>query len=200
MTNPSRDQRGLIEPMREVCALSDEALRERLAMIRTEIAPHLQRTVQLADGVRFEFARSRPMQEKLERLVALERECCTPIDFAVRVEPEMLRFEITGINVDSRAFAVLSQEASAAGRGGSGIARWLRATGLGSAAAFFFCCIVPLGLTALLGGAAAPLLGLDDPWIMAAAAIAFGAAFLVFDRRRAARRAERSVDAPPCAY
>ncbi len=35
MTNPARDQRGLIEPMREVCALSDEALRERLAMIRT---------------------------------------------------------------------------------------------------------------------------------------------------------------------
>jgi hypothetical protein len=63
-----------------ICTLSPERLQERLAWIRDEILPHAQRSERLANGLAWELEAAPGLVEKLDRLVALERECCDGIE------------------------------------------------------------------------------------------------------------------------
>lgn len=57
------------------------------------------------------------------------------------------------------------------------------------------CCVLPVALVSFAGiGVAAPLMKLDDPWIIAGGAIAFSALMTLYERRRA-RRVIRSTGA-----
>jgi hypothetical protein len=59
------------------CTLPPDALRERLDWIRSEILPHAVASERLADGVAWELDDVPDLAAKLDRLVELERECCS---------------------------------------------------------------------------------------------------------------------------
>lgn len=153
-----------IRRFESVCSLSEEEKRERRQMIRKQLEPHLRRRQKLADGLAFEF--DPQARAQVEELVELERECCGPLTIELRDDGERLRLEMRD---PPRP-------------------RMLRSLGLGTAGSLALFCGVPLALAAAFGSAAvAPLLGLDDPWIVGAGALALGGALLLLERRRHAR-------------
>jgi hypothetical protein len=91
------------------CMLAADDLAKRLAWIRAEILPHALRRERLASGVAWELAAVAGLAEKLDALIALERQCCSGVDFA-RVPsgaPERLRFEIRGVDPEAEPFRSL---------------------------------------------------------------------------------------------
>jgi hypothetical protein len=68
-----------------VCSLPPERLRERLEMIRGEIAPLVNASRELADGREWQFANGSQIKTQLENLIELERQCCGGITFDLRV-------------------------------------------------------------------------------------------------------------------
>lgn len=169
----------------DACSLDAPALAERAAMIRRELRPYVREARIHADGLDWECAPEPGLRAKLERWIALERECCPGVDFALREEGGALHVAIRGL--DPRGLEALGGPAA---DHGSRVARIARASGLGLVGALLVCCVVPIGIAALLGAAAAaPLSGLDHPASIAASALAVGAAAWLFERQRARRRA-----------
>src|SRR4029450_3611579 len=100
----------------EVCSLPPDALRDRLATIRSEFAPQGRRRETLRDGLAWEFGAE--MREKLEALVALERECCSGLDWRIVGAPGgCVRVEVRGL--DARSAAPLRAALGPAARGAS---------------------------------------------------------------------------------
>ena len=92
-----------------VCTLPKDGLAERLAWIREEILPHACRSERLEAGFAWELDAAPGLAEKLDRLIALERECCSSIVFE-RTDssvPGRLRLEVRGIDPDAAVFRVL---------------------------------------------------------------------------------------------
>ena len=170
---------------RDLCSLSPAQLAERVAMIRREIQPLVVARTELLDGVAWEFESDAGTRTRLEKLAELERECCrVGLEFRVRddVQAGRLHFEIHGAEADAfRALAASPRE---------GLKRFAKAGGVGAAASFFVCCVIPIGVAAVAGASiAGPLLKLDHPGIIGAVAVAFGSATWMFQRRRDAARA-----------
>jgi hypothetical protein len=90
-----------------ICSLSADGLAERIAWIRAEILPHARARERLADGVAFEVDAAPAVVAKLDRWIALERECCAAIAFArvPSAQPGCVRLEVRGIDPDAPAFA-----------------------------------------------------------------------------------------------
>ena len=156
----------------EVCTLPRDGLGERMAWIRDEILPHARRTERLEFGLAWDLDMAPGLVEKLDHLIALERECCRGIVFA-RTQasvPGLLRFEVRGIDPDAAVFRALRVERE------GGRARWAhlaKAGGLGMLVSLVVCCVLPLLAAALVGSAAAaPLLLLDQPWVIGLGALA----------------------------
>ncbi len=82
------------------CTLSPEALAARLAWIRDEILPHVLETTSLERGLAFELAAAPGLAERIDRLVRLERECCTGLVFerVASRAPGRLRLEVRNAN------------------------------------------------------------------------------------------------------
>jgi hypothetical protein len=93
----------------EVCTLSSEGLAARLAWIREEILQHARRVDRLESGLAWEFDASPGLAEKLERLIALERECCEGLvlECTEASAPDRLRLEMRGIDPDAGVFRAL---------------------------------------------------------------------------------------------
>lgn len=89
--------------MGAICSLPPRALAERIAWIRDEILPHARRCERLASGIAWELDAAPGLAEKLEWLVALERECCGDIVFEHMQgsQPGRLRLEVRGIDPDA---------------------------------------------------------------------------------------------------
>lgn len=79
---------------RGVCSLPADALRDRIAHIRREVAPHVRRSDEIEGGVAWEFDAG--MRETLERLVALERECCSGLEWTLAAAHAGVRLEVRG--------------------------------------------------------------------------------------------------------
>lgn len=96
------------------CSLSPDALRERLAMIRREVLPHAIASEALPKGRAWRFANSAELRDTLERLVALERECCRAgVTFALEQRGDQLRLEVHGVEPDAEVFCSLEEGALA---------------------------------------------------------------------------------------
>jgi hypothetical protein len=192
--NPTSLENPGLDPA-DVCTLPPDAITERLAWIRTEIIPHALHSERLSNGVALELDNAPGVSEKLDRLVELERDCCSGIDFA-RVDASVadrVRFEIRGVDPDAAVFGPL--EIPTVEPGGTR-ARFAKAAGAGVASSFFVCCVLPIGAIALLGAAAAPLAALDSPGPIAAGAVLSGAAtWWWLGRKRANARAGSDSDA-----
>jgi hypothetical protein len=93
----------------EVCTLSTDGLSERIAWIRDEILPHALRTERLANGVAWELDAAPGLAEKIDHLIALERECCRGIAFERTngSAPGRLRLEVRGVDPDATVFRKL---------------------------------------------------------------------------------------------
>ena len=142
------------------------------------------------------------LADRLERLVTLERECCSGIALEQRtISGGLRRLEVRGIDPDAAVFATFER-----GRGSDdpapGIAlRLAKATGIGALVSLILCCALPIAAGALFGAAvAAPLARFDRPWIIGVGMLVFGGAAFAWDRRRriaAAAPGARAAD-PPC--
>lgn len=181
----------------EICTLSSEELSERIAWIRAEISPAALGRERIPNGVALEVADAPGLADRVDEWIALERQCCTSIDWQRRPSERrgQLRVEIGGVDPDGSLFAawpLLEDDASApsvdAGEGGS-ISRLLRASGFGAGISFFVCCILPALLVAVFGASAlaASLSWLDQPlWIGIGAVLASVAAWRRMGQRRQA--------------
>ncbi len=91
----------------QICNLPGEELEKRRAMIKTEIAPHVRGTEELPNGLAWEFARSPALRARLERLVALEQQCCGGLEWRLESPQgaDTLRLVVLGVDPSSEAFA-----------------------------------------------------------------------------------------------
>lgn len=153
-----------------ICNLPADHREARLAMIRSEILPLARRRERLPDGLAFEFAYSGPLERTLDQLVAFERGCCGSLSWeATRNADGPLHLTIRGLSPDSPLLELGDLPPAPASR----LGRLARSLGLGTGAALFVCCVLPMGLAAVAGASvAAPLAGLDQPAIIAAVALA----------------------------
>ena len=85
-----------------LCTLSSDALARRVAWIRAEILPHALAMEPLDAGVAWELDAAPGLAEKLDRLIALERECCATLVFARAASPApgRIRLEIRGAGAE----------------------------------------------------------------------------------------------------
>ncbi len=167
----------------EVCTLPAEGLLDRLAWIQREILPHAVEIVRLDRGLAIELTSEPGLAEKLDRLIELERECCSEIVFERRTSatPGGLRLEIHGIDPDASVFESLNVRGTAT----SARARFAKAAGAGVFGSLFVCCVLPIAAVALVGGVAAPLASLEGPGPIAVGAVLGGAgAWRGLGRRR----------------
>lgn len=178
--------------IREICNLSDEQVAARRKELREGLMPLARGREHLADGLALLFDSSSEMREELEAFVAFERKCCPGLGFSVHDVPGSLRLEIHGIDPDASAFAGVA--GVGAGRSvdtrqekpeRTGLLRVLRLVGLGGAASLVVCCVVPIGVAALVGAKlAAPLGVLDNPWVISLGTIAFASLLWLRERHR----------------
>ena len=166
------------------CNLPEDELQARIRMIRAEILPHARGTDELPNGIAWEFDGGADLRVQLEQLVEFERRCCSGLSWNLEEVPGCrLRLVVEGADPATLRAAIAGLEGSTEPRS---FLRILKAGGLGFAGAFFAFCVLPIAAVALLGGAVAgPLLGLDDPWLVAAGSLVFGGLIFWFGRRRA---------------
>lgn len=177
-----------------VCTLSPDGLDDRLTWIRREIVPHAVFHERLDRGLAFELVAAPGSSEALDRLIALERQCCSSIVFERKAgtAPGRLRLEIHGVDPSAAVFrSGVEAEDRPPER-----ARWLRAAAAGLLASAFVCCIVPVAAISVLGAAAAPLAALDTPAALVAGAVAAGGGAWWWLGRRARRTAREA--SPGC--
>lgn len=92
------------------CNLSPAELHRRIAEIRREILPLVRRSEVLPGGRAFEFDASPGTRDRLERLVALERQCCPGVAFRLGPSPssERLRLCVEGIDPEAGLWGALA--------------------------------------------------------------------------------------------
>ena len=173
-TTSSADAKGPGYDPAEICSLPEQGRSDRLAWVRREILPYAVETVRPERGLALELTSAPGLAEKLDRLIELERECCSELVFERRASatPGGLRLEIYGIDPDSAGCQSLQLQL----RGPSLRARFAKAAGAGVVGSLFVCCVLPIAAVALLGAAAAPLMSLDSPGPIAVGALLAGAA------------------------
>jgi hypothetical protein len=156
-----------------LCNLPAEDRDARLAMIRSDILPLARRRERLPDGLKFEFPYTEPLERTLNQLVAFERGCCGSLSWeATRSADDSLQLTIRGLSPNSPLLELGDPPPAPASR----LGRLARSLGLGTGAALFVCCVLPMGLAAVAGASvAAPLAGVDQPLIIAAVALASAA-------------------------
>ncbi|NNL64778.1 MAG: hypothetical protein HKP30_00915 [Myxococcales bacterium] len=178
-----------------VCTLPPDGLTDRMAWIRTEILPLASKRERRREGLAWTFEDTPELAERLERLVALERECCSGIAFRHRAIAGGQRLlEVEGIDPDAAVFGDAAEPASPALP-----LRIAKATGIGAGVSLLLCCALPIAAGAVFGAAvAAPLATLDDPVIIGVAALGVGGAAFAWDRSRRAAASDRSRPEPGC--
>lgn len=164
----------------DVCSLPPDELEARRRSIRAEILPFVERKLELPDGFACDF--DSRMKAKLEDLVALERGCCSSLDWKVLdLAGGSVRLEVRGNGAAALARFLDDDDAPA---------RLAKAGSVGVAGAFFLCCVLPkVALAAAGGGAlAASLARLDHPLTIALLSFAFASLVWGLLRRRAQLR------------
>ena len=85
------------EPREAVaCTLSDQEFRERRAMVRTSLVPHILDTHRTETGLVVLFPNTETMQVSVETFTGLERQCCGFLTFDVEQSEHGLTLVIEG--------------------------------------------------------------------------------------------------------
>ena len=77
------------------CSLTDRELRERRALARASLMPHVIAAVRSQEVLTVSFAASNAMREQIETFVSLERQCCGFLDFEVAEQAREGRLLLT---------------------------------------------------------------------------------------------------------
>ena len=93
----------------EVCRLPEAELRARIAELRSELLPRVERARRGADGaaIELDFAATDELRARLEALVAFERQCCDGIGWDLTSADGAHRLVISGLSDDSPFFRAL---------------------------------------------------------------------------------------------
>lgn len=83
-------------PCDSVCSLPPAELAERLAMIRSAIAPLVRARRVFDQGREWRFDADSTTRARLEHLVELERRCCATLSFELRSDGGTLVLSATG--------------------------------------------------------------------------------------------------------
>jgi hypothetical protein len=181
-----------VSEVRAICNLSDEDFETRRAQLRRDLFSQVRGRRELPDGLVLRFDATPEMRDELEDLVRFERECCPTLGLRLQSDPQSLQLEIQGIDPRSAEFASIGQlETDGEWVPTGGARAWLalvRSAGLGALGAFLVCCVVPVGLVAVLG-IALPLAAFESPWVLGPGAVAISILFWRWERRREAARA-----------
>lgn len=78
------------------CALSDQAFRERRAMVRQTLLPHRTDSERTATGLELTFADTAALRAELQTFIALERQCCGFLTFVLSPPGNRLVLSIVG--------------------------------------------------------------------------------------------------------
>jgi len=78
------------------CTLTGPQLAERRNTIRNTLRKATVRTHRLVNGYAYDFQFTGELPAQLERLVALERQCCQFLTFNIVETPNTIRLEVTG--------------------------------------------------------------------------------------------------------
>ena len=184
MTTPTdlAGSKPLLDPA-DICTLPTNEISDRLAWIQSEILPHAIRSEPMADGIALELADAPGLAAKLDRLVELERACCSGIEIVhtASASAGQRRLEAHGADPQAPIFRLLRTEPA---RPSGLLGRIAKATGLGAVTGLLVCCVLPIGLVALLGATvAAPFTSLDQPWVIAGVSALSGVAAFAWQRR-----------------
>ena len=79
-----------------ICSLSSEELEHRRAMMRETLIPHVVSFDTLEAGLRLVFRRTPEMQEQLDIMVGLERQCCGFLTFDITTGSKDISLTIEG--------------------------------------------------------------------------------------------------------
>jgi hypothetical protein len=187
LAHSSREGRDMSD--RSVCSLNDEQLEARRALVRAEILPHIGKAERIEGGFAIETDATPEMRQKLEDLVALERRCCSSVDWNLSEVPgaSRVRLEVRGLDPDSGLLGSLVDAPRSRSRA---LLRVAKAGSLGVAVSFFVLCVLPIGLAALGGAAlASGLSSLESPLTLALGALLLGTATWALLRWREQRAA-----------
>ena len=66
-----------------VCSLNDEEFRNRRALVRDTLLPHLTRTERLDSGLTLTFPDTPELRSSAKQFVDLEHQCCGFLEFAM---------------------------------------------------------------------------------------------------------------------
>jgi len=78
------------------CTLTGPELAERRTTILNALRAATLRTYRLPNGYAYDFHINPEMPAQLERLIALERQCCQFLTFNIVETPNTIRLEVTG--------------------------------------------------------------------------------------------------------
>ena len=78
------------------CTLTGPELAERRNTILNTLGKATVRTHRLPNGYAYDFHINPEMAAQLERLIALERQCCKFLTFNIVETPNAIRLEVTG--------------------------------------------------------------------------------------------------------
>ena len=78
------------------CSLTDHEFRERRAMARKFLVPHVIKKEKFASGLRLTFPDTDALRSRVDTFVGLERQCCGSLSFAVTAPHEGLSVTIEG--------------------------------------------------------------------------------------------------------
>ena len=188
-TQTSGDERA------SFCTLTPDRLDDRMAWIRSEILPHAEQCEIVGDGFVLGLRPSPSLMASLDRLIELERGCCSGIE--IEHGPGrgtgLHRLEVRGVDPGSPLLDGMRLPAPTRRR----LARRLAgAAGVGTATSLLVCCVVPVVVAAAFGGAAvAPIAGLDHPMFILGGALGSGIGVFVWSGRR---RSPRAAGASGC--
>ena len=78
------------------CSLSSKELEHRRTMMRETLIPHVVSIDTLEEGLRLVFHRTPEMQEQVETMVGLERQCCGFLIFDITTGSKDISLTIEG--------------------------------------------------------------------------------------------------------
>ena len=179
-----------------LCTLSDSQLTQRLAEIRRDILPHVLQIQTSDDGFTLELRDAPGLKPKVERIIALEQQCCAgalQLDLIEKPQSNGLALDVKGIRLPKGTLEKMLDEIKEAPNTSfrsPGLRRALSSGGIGVIGAFIVFCGMPIALAALLGASpTAYLAKLDNPYVVGIGALVFGGAAWWFQKRRSANQA-----------
>lgn len=149
---------GTSESRPVACTLTPKSQREETRRFRAEIAPHVIGRERLKDGARLTFRSTPELRESIERLVELDKGCCTFLDHRVEDNGSQLTLEVTsegsGVPLAREFLSVLAPKTERRWGVGLKAGALIGACGLACTAPFLFGAV---GLGVLGVGAGAML-------------------------------------------